>query len=310
MALLRERDIENLLACPRCRAPLMRTEKGYDCGCGFSAERIGKWPVLVDFHASILDSDEIARRAGGSPLARSRMSRLRQAARLLRRGRQAAAPPPANIERLLRLLPGEAVVVVVGGGADEHGLDALYEHPSVDVVGFDVYGSDLVQFIADGHSIPLATGTVDAVIVQAVLEHVLDPPLVVGEIHRILRPGGLVYAETAFMQQVHEGPYDFTRYTESGHRWLFRDFEVIDAGALTGPGTQLAWTADYLVRALTRSQTAGRVAHRILSPLSYLDRLVPATHSIDNSPAVYFLGRRSESSLSPRDMAAYYQGAQ
>jgi SAM-dependent methyltransferase len=156
----------------------------------------------------------------------------------------------------------------------------------------------------------LATGTVDAVIAQAVLEHVLDPPRVVGEIHRILRPGGLVYAETAFMQQVHEGPYDFTRYTESGHRWLFRDFEVVDAGALTGPGTQLVWTADYLLRGLTRSQTAGRVAHRILAPLSYLDRFVPLTHSIDNSPAVYFLGRRSESSLSPREMAAYYQGAQ
>ncbi len=309
MALLPERDIEWMLACPRCRSALERTEKGYDCDCGFSAPRIGRWPVLVDFDASILDENEIARRAGASALARSRMSRLSQAARLLRRGRH-GAPAPASVEKLLQLLPAQALVVVVGGGADEHGLDVLYEDPTVDVVGFDVYGSDLVQFIADGHSIPLATGTVDAVVTQAVLEHVLDPPRVVGEIHRILRPGGLVYAETAFMQQVHEGPYDFTRYTESGHRWLFRDFELIDSGALTGPGTQLAWTVDYLVRAFTRSQAAGRVAHRLLSPLSYLDRLVPATHTIDNSPAVYFLGRRSESSISPRDMAAYYQGAQ
>ena len=309
MALLRERDIESLLACPRCRAALERTEKGYDCGCGFTAPRVGRWPVLVDFDTSILDEEEIARRAGGSAVARSRMSRLQQAVRVLSQGRR-GTPPPANVEKLLRLLPEQAVVAVAGGGVDEHGLDVLYEHPSVDVIGFDIYGSDLVQFIADGHAIPLAAGSVDAVVAQALLEHVLDPPLVVSEIHRILRPGGLVYAETAFMQQVHEGPYDFTRYTESGHRWLFRDFEVIEAGALTGPGTQLAWTVDYLVRALTRSQTAGRVAHRLLSPLSYLDRLVPATHSIDNSPAVYFLGRRSESTISARDMAAYYQGAQ
>jgi ubiquinone/menaquinone biosynthesis C-methylase UbiE len=30
--------------------------------------------------------------------------------------------------------------------------------------------------------------------IQAVLEHVLDPPIVVAEIYRVLRPGGLVYA--------------------------------------------------------------------------------------------------------------------
>ena len=308
MALLRERDIEGLLACPRCRSSLERTEKGYDCDCGYSAVRIGRWPVLVDFDASILDEEDIARRAGGSAVDRSRASGLRRAVRTLMPRRHRAPAP--NVDRLLQLLSDGAVVVVVGGGADEHGLDCLYTHPSVDVIGFDVYGSDLVQFIADGHSIPLADGTVDAVIVQAVLEHVLDPPQVVGEIHRILRPGGIVYAEAAFMQQVHEGAYDFIRYTESGHRWLFRDFELIDAGALTGPGTQLRWTLDYLARGLTRSQTAGRVVNRVVSPLSHLDRLVPPAHAVDNSPAVYFLGRRSDSSMSPRDMAAYYQGAQ
>ncbi|CAH2407660.1 hypothetical protein MES5069_620012 [Mesorhizobium escarrei] len=34
------------------------------------------------------------------------------------------------------------------------------------------------------------------------------------------------------MQQVHEGAYDFTRFTELGHRWLFRRFETISRGAL------------------------------------------------------------------------------
>jgi hypothetical protein len=308
MALLRERDIEGILACPRCRSGLDRTEKGYECGCGFVATRVGRWPVLVDFEASILDEHEIAGRAGGSAVPRSRMSGLRRVVHAVTRRRR--RPPSPNVDRMLQLLPDQAVVVVVGGGADEHGLDHLYAHPTIDVIGFDVYGSDLVQFIADGHSIPLVAGSVDAVIAQAVLEHVLDPAQVVGEIHRILRPGGVVYAETAFMQQVHEGPYDFTRYTESGHRWLFRNFELVDAGALTGPGTQLAWTVDYLLRGLTRSQPVGRIAHRIVAPLSCLDRLVPPAYSVDNSPAVYFLGRRSESSLLPRDMAAYYQGAQ
>jgi len=56
----------------------------------------------------------------------------------------------------------------------------------------------------------------DAVWIQAVLEHVLDPVRVVAEIHRVLRPGGLVYSEIPFMQEVHEGAYDFTRFRLSG----------------------------------------------------------------------------------------------
>jgi len=82
----------------------------------------------------------------------------------------------------------------------------------------------------------LASASVDGVLIQAVLEHVLDPAQVVGEIHRVLRPDGLVYAETPFLQQVHAGPNDFTRFTSSGHRYLFRAFAEIAAGPVAGPG--------------------------------------------------------------------------
>ena len=51
----------------------------------------------------------------------------------------------------------------------------------------------------------LADASVDGVIVQAVLEHVLDPRTVAAEVERVLRPRGMVYAETPLMQQVHEG---------------------------------------------------------------------------------------------------------
>src|SRR4029079_11363432 len=114
-----------------------------------------------------------------------------------------------------------------------------------------------------------------AVLVQAVLEHVLDPARVVGEIHRVLRPDGLVYAETPFLQQVHAGPYDFTRYTSSGHRYLFRSFEEIAAGPVAGPGTQLLWSVDHLMRGVIRSELAGKLARALFFWLRYFDRLVP-----------------------------------
>jgi SAM-dependent methyltransferase len=216
-----------------------------------------------------------------------------------------------NVDFLLSCLPGPSpLVLVVGGGTAGNGIEALYADPRARVVAFDIYASPLTQFIADAHQIPLASGTVDAVIVQAVLEHVLHPDQVVAEIRRVLREGGLVYAETPFLQQVHAGPYDFTRFTSSGHRYLFRSFDEIAAGPVAGPGTQLLWSLDHLVRALARSELAGKVTRALFSWLRALDRLVPPEFAMDNASAYYFLGRRSDRDLTPHEIVDYYRGAQ
>ena len=55
----------------------------------------------------------------------------------------------------------------------------------------------------------------------------------------VYKDDGLVYADTPFMQQVHMGRYDFTRFTYLGHRRLFRKFEEIDSGAVSGPAMAL-----------------------------------------------------------------------
>jgi hypothetical protein len=112
------------------------------------------------------------------------------------------------------------------------------------------------------------------------------------------------------MQQVHAGAYDFVRYTSSGHRYLFRAFEEIAAGPVAGPGTQLLWSVDHLVRGLLRSQLAGKLARGLFFWLRYLDRLVPMTFAMDDASAHYFLGRRADRQLSPREIARYYRGAQ
>jgi SAM-dependent methyltransferase len=164
--------------------------------------------------------------------------------------------------------------------------------------------------VADAHEIPLASASVDAVVVQAVLEHVIDADRVVAEIHRVLRPDGLVYAETPFMQHVHAGAYDFRRFTSSGHRWLFRGFEEIAAGPVAGPGTQLLWSIDHLVRGLTRSQLGGRLARAAFFWLRALDRAVPEPFALDAASACFFLGRRAEDELRPRQLIEYYRGAQ
>ncbi|MBE8474521.1 class I SAM-dependent methyltransferase [Streptomyces justiciae] len=216
-----------------------------------------------------------------------------------------------NVELLLKGLSGSArTLLVVGGATVGNGVEAVYRAPDVEVIAFDIVPSPVTQFIADAHSIPLSTASVDAVLVQAVLEHVIDPLRVVAEIHRVLKDEGLVYAETPFLQQVHAGAHDFMRYTASGHRYLFRRFEELSAGLVTGPGTQLLWSVEHLVRGLTHSALAGRATRGLLCWLRALDHLVPENFALDDASALYFLGRKRERAMTAQEIVAYYRGAQ
>ncbi|MEU9389989.1 class I SAM-dependent methyltransferase [Streptomyces sp. NPDC048324] len=310
MTLAELSTIRDLLVCPRCRSRLAAVQGGFACtapSCPYHASPVfpvvGRWPVLIDFEHSVVRRDTVScvRTRGAeslpAPLRRLFKPRNRVAAR--------------NVELLLRGLPGpEPRLLVVGGATVGNGVGLVYEQSRVQVIGFDIVGSAVTQFVADAHQIPLAAASVDGVLIQAVLEHVLGPAQVVAEIHRVLTPDGLVYAETPFLQQVHAGAHDFTRFTASGHRYLFRRFEEVGAGTVAGPGTQLLWSIDHLVRGLSRSALAGRAARGLLFWLRSLDRFVPPDFAQDDASALYFLGRKREREMSAEDIIGYYRGAQ
>jgi SAM-dependent methyltransferase len=60
---------------------------------------------------------------------------------------------------------------------------------------------------------PLEDGCADTVILTDVLEHVAAPARLLGEIHRLLRPGGKLIASVPFLYRLHEEPYDYHRFT-------------------------------------------------------------------------------------------------
>jgi SAM-dependent methyltransferase len=306
-----------LLRCPRSLLPLKRTGPAQlsaatpngDYGHRYSV--IGDLPLVVDWEHSVLDADETIAQAARTVIQRNRYTGV---AAILKR---LASPPNGtsrkNIARFIEYTKettDKPMVLVVGGGSVGDGTEQLYEDQAVQVVAFDIYGTPNVQFVADAHKIPMADGTFDGVVVQAVLEHVLEPWVVVREIRRVLKPNGFVYAETPFMQQVHEGPYDFTRFTESGHRYLFRDFNVIAAGPVGGPGVQLLWSLDFFARSVFRSRTVGKLVKLSFFWLRYADAIVRTPYAVDTASGVYFLGRVSPKAVGPKEIIAYYQGAQ
>jgi len=311
-------EVADLLACPRCGCPLLLRAPGSEFCCtndacgpaGPTAFPVlaDRWPVLIDFERSIVAPEQVAPPQPTPGSARGTAAVRRRLRRLVRPVNQVAE---RNISTLDRLLHGDApLVLVVGGGSIGNGTDGLYDSERLRLLAFDIVASQHVQLVADAHQIPLISGCVDAVVVQAVLEHVLNPWQVIEEVHRVLKPDGLVYAETPFMQQVHAGPYDFTRFTDSGHRWLFRRFAEIDRGVVAGPGTALSWSIDHAGRSMARSRTVGTLLRRALFWVRCLDRFSSASFGSDGACALFFLGRRSETTLSPRAIVAEYAGGQ
>ena len=111
----------------------------------------------------------------------------------------------------------------------------------------DCYLGSNVDIVADLHQIPLAENSLDGVTSVAVLEHIKEPTIVVKETLRILKPGAIAHFNIPFMQPYHASPDDFQRFTSSGLRHLFRNFEIIELQSMGGPASAMFWlTTEFL----------------------------------------------------------------
>lgn len=264
--------------------------------------------MLIDFEHSIFDRSAYADNRGS---VMTRDDTGKGFAVRLRRMLTGSNPvtPEKSREMVIRLRQQSRNprMLVIGGGAIGAGASPLYETPEIRVVGTDVYASSNTDIVADGHFLPFRDEIFDGVWIQAVLEHVLDPPAVVSEIHRVLKPGGVVYADTPFIQQVHEQAYDFTRFTLSGHRWLFRNFEEIDSGAVGGAGKALVWSIRYVALSMGLSTRLATLAALPFFWVRFMDRFARPGPKSDAASGVYFFGRRSERALQAKEMLSYYE---
>ena len=306
------------LCCPACRAALVSREDRLACansGCGMEFPVLDGIPVLINDRSSVFSvSDFVERRNTTFDLHRSGIrefiSRLIPSIGWNVRGKENYG----KLGALLAAMPGAPRVLVLGGSILGKGMESLAQNRSLDWVESDVSMGPRTMLICDAHDIPFQDETFDAVIAQAVLEHVVDPYRCAREIHRVLKKQGLVYAETPFMQQVHEGAYDFTRFTHSGHRRLFREFDEIYSGAVCGPGMALAWSYQYFLLSFTTSRLV-RSLIRMFAGLTsfflkYFDPyLVRKAGAYDAASGFFFLGRKGDKVLSDRELIAGYRGA-
>lgn len=121
------------------------------------------------------------------------------------------------------------------------------------------------------HEIPRADGYFDAVLCNAVLEHVSNPVAVVDELARVTRPGGHLIITVPFMQPEHKVPTDFQRYTEDGLVLLLTNagLEVKQIKPLFNVYTTMHWIAEEWIRLMPRIQQK-LLRHTVLRALGVM----------------------------------------
>jgi SAM-dependent methyltransferase len=298
-----------------CHAPLASGAAHVSCTvCGAAYPVCDGIPVVLDEKSSVFRTEDfINRRATFFPKASRAKQLLRRLVPQISANIKAGRNLLTFTETLLNATP-DPIVLVIGAGFAGHGFEVVQEQPAIDLVETDVSYGPRTALICDAHDLPFESDSFDGVIIQAVLEHVIDPVRAVREIHRVLKSRGIVYAEIPFMQGVHARQYDFTRFTHLGVRRLFRDFEEVGSGAACGPGMALAWSYEYFLLSFVRWRPARlfvTVFVRFTAFwLKYLDYvLIDAPGTLDGAAAYYFLGRKSTEALPDREILRLYRGA-
>lgn len=307
-----------LLRCPTCGGSLHFDDTHATCteaGCCVAYPIVDGVPILIVDERSVFRKGDYIQSAPSFFRERSGSHRIRRLARE-RLSLSANHAASAAISGALHSVRGERPnprTLLVGGGIPGAGFEALLAAQPLRMVETDVSVAPRTQLVCDCHDLPFRDGSFDLVIAQAVLEHVLDPVRCVEEIHRVLDVRGLVYVEVPFIQQVHGGRFDFTRYTQLGLRRLLRDFEEMQSGPCCGPGMALAWSYRYFLTSLFESPrsrlAASAFAHATAFWLPILDRwLLRRRGALDSASAFYLLGRKSGSRRSDAEILASYGG--
>lgn len=183
----------DVLRCPLCLGDLDEAESCWRCrGCGARFPTRRGVPVFTHGHEVI-------------------QSRLLE-----------TQPTNPNGEDQTAIIanPANGLVLDLGAGnprAGEH-------YPNVVFQEWVHYAYTDVVSVCE--RLPYRDGVFDAVISKATFEHLARPWEMADEIYRVLKPGGLVHVDTAFMQPLHADPHHFFNMTLDGVKEIFRRFEL------------------------------------------------------------------------------------
>ena len=112
------------------------------------------------------------------------------------------------------------------------------EHYGLDAPGC-LHGDGGTDVLGSAENLPFADQVFDCIVCTEVLEHLPSPELALRECSRILKPSGLLFLSTPFLNPLHEIPADYFRFTpfalrEMGQRNGLALMSLAEKGGLGG----------------------------------------------------------------------------
>lgn len=111
-------------------------------------------------------------------------------------------------------------VLDVGSGTGNRYKD-LFKYQKYTTM--DVYEGDGIDIVAKAEKIPLPDSSIDSVVCTQVFEHLKYPFESSREIYRVMKKGGHLLLTVPQMNELHEEPNDFFRYTKFGLISMFEE---------------------------------------------------------------------------------------
>jgi SAM-dependent methyltransferase len=214
--------------------------------------------------------------------------------------------PPAPI---INCIPGRKLITIrtvlfkpenkildIGSGIRKGVGERIWRGGASDtcqVVTLDIVDGESVDIVADATKIPVGIGPFDAVIMQAVPEHVANFQALFSEAKRMVKEGGYLYVEMPFLQGFHADPDDYWRMTLPGLKHQVSDMTIIESGVSSGPVSALVWIITDLFSSPSNSKKLNMCIRFFLrwvfSPIRYVDLLISETDASSRLAAEYFI---------------------
>jgi uncharacterized protein YbaR (Trm112 family) len=286
------KNILSLVVCPSCKSGLSENEGLYCRSCGVTYPVIDGIPhLLVEYDGS--RQHDMSRRYKYK--SRIRNSRFFKCFKYIFGADFIPYNPLHKFNNLFLDTIRHGGLVLNSGSGSTRLTDGI--------INIDIEQFPNVDVVADGCRLPFPEHTFDAVISDAVIEHIKYPQAYVAEIKKVLKPEGSVFIVAPFVHPFHGCPSDFQRYSIEGIKVLFEDFDEIESGVYRGQGVAFVnFTSDYLAGFFC-TKPAARIILKsfftlFLFPLKFLDVFLnKRSDAFVAAHCVYFIGKKRKKEI-------------
>jgi SAM-dependent methyltransferase len=113
--------------------------------------------------------------------------------------------------------------IILDAGSGDQRYKDHFAHCTYEAADFEMVGKTYPAgtYTCDLANIPVEDARFDGILFTQVMEHLPEPLVVLQELKRVLKPGGVIFYSGPLYYEEHQQPYDFYRYTQFALRHMF-----------------------------------------------------------------------------------------